>query len=468
MLRKAMPHQTAFLKKSEAMDNIALFWEMRLGKTLAAIRWGKRFPGPRLVVAPLTVLLTWKRELDLEDQTSMLIHGPKKWDRFEDDKSAPDWYLVNYEVFSGRYPEKLTSGSENQGWGVVILDESTRIKNPRAKCSKEIVNVLSPWAQHRAILTGLPNPESSLDFFQQAKFLFGSFLGYEDYWKFRNSKFTPSGNSKQFGKGKRMVAWGWEPKPITLVQISDWMESSNIFVLTRKNVGLNNRKMTSRRELEVHKDCRELYRKVEEEWSTGLDDLKYAVQVHTHLCSISGGRDANGEYVWDHKIKELLYLLDNDLADQQVVVWFQRIAEGKWVEEYLTEKGHGVRRISGSVSKEKRHDFIKEFHLSGVQGGRGVKVLCIQQKIGMYGLDLSCASTAVYYSLAASLEQHRQSMDRLIHPQKRGPLLYVYLQMRDSVDGDTLDLLALKKFMSQSVLLTQLKNRARKRHSEVS
>jgi SNF2 family DNA or RNA helicase len=52
------------------------------------------------------------------------------------------------------------------------------------------------------------------------------------------------------------------------------------------------------------------------------------------------------------------------------------------------------------------------------------------------GLDFSAASTAIYYSNSLNPEDRLQSEDRIVHPAKREPLLYIDLLTRGSVDED--------------------------------
>ncbi len=63
---------------------------------------------------------------------------------------------------------------------------------------------------------------------------------------------------------------------------------------------------------------------------------------------------------------------------------------------------------------------------------------------GKFGLDLSAASTAIYYSNGFSHEDRAQSEDRIEHLRKREPLLFVDLVTRGSTDRTVLSLLRQK------------------------
>lgn len=432
-----MPHQAEILKSVKHHHRIALFLEMRLGKTLVAIRWAKQFPGRRLVVAPLSVLPVWTEELRKEGETSVILRGPKRWDTFQLQKDTSQrWFLINYEAL---LHAPLLAG---YFWETIILDESTKIKNPKAKISQVLTRDDTYRCNQRAILSGLPNPESLLDFFMQFKFLRGEFLGHHNFWGCRDHMFF-----QEYG------GYNWVPKPGTRKRIAKELKSADVFQLSRKQVGLANRRITERRIIPLPPKCRALYDQTENEWSVGNTDLKFTVAKHAWLCAIASGRNADKVYEWGHKLKELLYLLRSELKWQQVVVWFMRTAEGKLIEKSLRDKGHTVARIAGATELSKRANIIHQFHSGEFQ------VLCMQQHCGRYGVDLSCASAAIYYSLSPSSEAYHQSMDRIAHPKKKEPLLFVYLLGENTVDVDTLDALGVKRMRSQFLMLDAIRMR---------
>ena len=78
------------------------------------------------------------------------------------------------------------------------------------------------------------------------------------------------------------------------------------------------------------------------------------------------------------------------------------------------------------------------------------RVLLVQLKCGKFGLDLSAASTAIYYSNGFSHEDRAQSEDRIEHPRKKEPLLFVDLLTKDSSDAKVLRMLKQKVAVGKS------------------
>src|SRR3990167_9240941 len=181
-LREPRQHQVRALDYAQGKDQIALFMEMRLGKSMVAIRWAKAKAGRHLVVAPLSVLPSWVEELELEGvkpEDVSILHG---WRPGKEIELKASWYLVNYESLRAR-PEIL-----RLGFTTAIFDESTKIRNPQAQISKILMNHTA-LPTRRALLSGLPAPESPLDYFSQFKILKGDFMGFHSYWDFRGRLF---------------------------------------------------------------------------------------------------------------------------------------------------------------------------------------------------------------------------------------------------------------------------------------
>src|SRR5690606_19504528 len=67
----------------------------------------------------------------------------------------------------------------------MIIDESTTIKNHKAKRTKAILK-LRPLAAYRRILSGSPLANGPLDLFSQCFFLDPKLLGFKSWYEFRN------------------------------------------------------------------------------------------------------------------------------------------------------------------------------------------------------------------------------------------------------------------------------------------
>ena len=461
-MRDPYPHQMDALLYCQEHRHAALFLEMRLGKTKVAIN-ALQYHGTNLVVAPLSVLYTWQAELlaeGIDPEKAVLLEGPvqnrlntaeaclalegTKGNEWEE----PFWCLTNYETL------RLAPAIATLPWYGVVLDESSKIRNPgrrvrdskqggyrRAGQTTDVCLAGFRNVQRRFILTGLPAPESPLDYFNQLAFLDGTFMGCSNFWQFR---------AKYFILIER--AYKWYPRKGVREKIREEIQA-RCFVLNRQQVGMANQRIYETREVEPSPDQVRLLKQAKREFAVTVNGetrkTQWAIVVANWMNQISGGTLAN-TVVGEGKTKELVDLLTGELADQQVVVWFRFNSELWAVRSAVMAKGIRCELVLGEVPPEERNRWCQQFSKGEFT------VLLVQLKCGKFGLDLSAASTAIYYSNGFSHEDRAQSEDRIEHPRKREPLLFVDLVTRGSTDRTVLSLLKQKvsagKFFYEKVL----------------
>jgi SNF2 family DNA or RNA helicase len=100
--------------------------------------------------------------------------------------------------------------------------------------------------------------------------------------------------------------------------------------------------------------------------------------------------------------------------------------------------------MTGATDRVKRRTLIK-----GFRKGK-YRVLVIQQKIGMMGLNLSTADTDIYYSNMWENEVRSQCEKRTELMTKKVPILHIDLMTRDSVDEEIVPALKEKKLRAKS------------------
>ena len=427
--RDSYPHQKQALAWAKPLNRIPLFLQMRLGKSKVII---ERFKNewPILVVAPLTTLPVWDFELRAEGIPSPRILRGSKKTKLGQLNGGTMWYLINYEGIRS-CPEILEFN-----WKAIILDESTRIKNPKARVTKILTEGVS-HIENRAILSGNPKPESLLNLFSQFKFLYGKFMGFKNYWGFRLALFCPD-----------MFGHSWTPKPGKAAEIKRAVHRL-AFIMSRKDAGLGNKRIYESRHVKMPSKLRKAYKGMEKLFMAELDGAevttKWAMVNSLNMARLCGGF-FDGKQVSTHKQDELISLLEGELKKEQVVVWFRFNQELKAVRKALRERGITCKGITGATSLDNRARRI-----NGFRKGKFRVFLC-QVKLGKYGLNLSAASTAIYYSNSYSWEERMQSEDRIEHPEKKEALLYIDLVVRNTVDEDTIGALRCKNSDSKMFL----------------
>jgi ATP-dependent DNA helicase len=156
----------ANLRKAGA--NGILADEMGLGKTLQTISLFcllsevDKNAGPFLVIAPLSTLLNWKREIErfAPGVPAKLLYPKQKaveeWDYLEDrhpsplgkDKTLGTIYITSYETAIS-----IRSMLKEVNWTYICVDEGHRLKNKDCRLSVELKKINS---KNRLLLTGTP------------------------------------------------------------------------------------------------------------------------------------------------------------------------------------------------------------------------------------------------------------------------------------------------------------------------
>lgn len=424
-MRKFLNHQIPMFEYTKENKKIALFCEMRLGKTLVAIRWCEQ-PAIKkvLVVAPLAVLRVWEDELLMEEwaeEDIQTIHGSLKKRREALKNKAARWFLINYEGLLAT-PETL-----DLKFDCIILDESTKIRNPQAKVTK-LIQENTKEIPYKAILTGLPDPESPLDFFEQMRFLHGHFLRCHNYWSFKRSYFFTIGYTNITPKRTK------EAIKAALQNLA--------FSMTRKQAGINIPKVYEKRYVQMNAKQKKLYKQIGEgfEYKIGKEtqQTQWIPVQYQWYGAIAGGFTPERKFLSDAKLKEIINLLKGDLKYEQVVIWFRYTHEIEYVYKALKKLKYKVGIFTGASKNDS--ELFKQ---------KKIQIICAQGKCGRYGLNWSVASTAIYYSNWYDGEIRAQSEDRILHPTKKEPLLYIDLICEDSIDEDVVAILRKKKLNSQ-------------------
>jgi SNF2 family DNA or RNA helicase len=425
-------------------QNLELLWEMRLGKTFIAVRWClSKNPSKILVLAPFSALGGWEKEIKLSSPSAkagieslyLIKSSKKRLQTVRQPKPEKTWFLLNYEGL------RANPSLADLPWDAVVLDESTTIKAPSSQITRLVRDRLA-HVPHRAILSGLPNPESPLDFFEQMAFTRnGFFLGCKNWYQFRHRYFF------------RADQFSWEPRPGAIRSIKETVHAK-AYVLTRQQAKMGPETVYETRQVELGPEARKIYREAKSKFivrfpdSSILKSTKWAVVVQNWLMRICGGflpPNSDGEVspIDMAKRKELLYLLQNELSQEPVVVWFNFNAELEAVRTDLNKHKISYSYIHGSIKPSERKTRSDQF-----QDGK-FRVFLLQMACARFGLDLSVSDTAIYYSNTLRFENRYQSQDRIVHMKKTNPVLCLDLVYRKTVDEHVAMLLKNKRLTSR-------------------
>jgi len=479
--RPLMLHQRGLVTYYRRVRSGAAFMAMRTGKTLPTIRYLQAQRPVRksrriLVVAPSSALIGWEDELHAEGVGSIawLVGSRKK--RYSALRSGAEWNLLNYEGWSiipeianamwcqqcrgiGIVPDGICqycSGvgyitgrrvprDDRQLWDAIILDESTRIKNPKVHVSRFVLDHLRHVAVRRYCLTGSPVTENPLEIWNQFAWLDGTAFGCKSYWHFRSKCFD---NTYVDGYQLKTSCDRFVRATI----------ASRAYVCSKADANMPDNHVHETLSVQFNKDQRKAYRTAETdfilEWQgRRLQKTLWATERWHWMRRMCGGLFGK-DFCYEVKAATLDDLLTDQLRNEVVVVWFAYNDEIYSCATHTIAKD--VKVMTGATSLEERRWL--RFNL-----GRKYRILFIQQKVAECGVDLSAADTAIAYSRHASLFTNIQSADRIVHPRKQTPLLTIDLVVNDTVDTDLALLLRKKEITSQRMLTFQVQQRLQER-----
>ncbi|MFA5386033.1 MAG: SNF2-related protein, partial [Eubacteriales bacterium] len=164
-----------------AMDRTALLMEQRTGKTLSAIaiagyRHSRGEVNRLLVICPLTVSSVWIDEFE----KASFIYEAVNLTRKHGKKTPLDSFSNSGELQVAviNHESSWRLGDQLKKWkpDMVIVDESQKIKNGRAKQSK-FLHKLGDEVKYKLILTGTPISQGPLDIWSQYRFLDSTVFG---------------------------------------------------------------------------------------------------------------------------------------------------------------------------------------------------------------------------------------------------------------------------------------------------
>jgi hypothetical protein len=203
--RRPRVKQAEALKHCSRKKYFALLMAMRTGKTKVILDdfgdlWFEGLCDDLVVIAPAGALPPWALEIPKEWPDHMidkariyLWESGKKSKKalterqaFLDYRDGPRVLLINVEALSTveAAQEMLeTFAQQRRCFGAV--DESTRIKNPRAKRTRYINEEVAQLFAYRRIMSGLITPRSPLDLYSQYEFLSPRIIGHNSFYTFR-------------------------------------------------------------------------------------------------------------------------------------------------------------------------------------------------------------------------------------------------------------------------------------------
>jgi len=466
---KPYKHQLKALELSWEKSYFAYFMEMGTGKSKVlldniAMLYDQGKIDGALIIAPKGVIGTWyNQEIPthlpghIENETVMWQSNITKGQSRKLGtlfKTGEELHLLimNVEAFSTQKGVDFAAKFLNCHNCLMAVDESTTIKNPDAKRTKNICK-LAPSAKYKRILTGSPVTKSPLDLYKQCDFLEPELLGHTSYYTFRTRYAVMK--TANFGGRSVQIVVGYRH----LDELAEKLKVFSYRVLKDDCLDLPPKtfmkrivKLTPAQE-KVYKQMKHLaLAEMEGKQMTTATVLTQLMRLHQITCGHFTADDGVIKDINNNRLDELLNVLDE--VEGKAVIW--------------AHYQHDVERIIERIRKEYGFDSAVDYYgltptserqqnIEKFQNDDKCRFFVGTTQTGGYGITLTAASTMIYYSNGYDLEKRQQSEARIDRIGQKFPMTYIDIMAEDTVDERIVKALRKKVNIATQIMGEKLK-----------
>ena len=467
---KPYAHQLTALEKSWNKESYAYFMEMGTGKTKVlidnmAMLYDKGAINGALIVAPKGVIGTWYNQeipTHLPDHIkNVSVLWQSNINKTQQEKlntlfeTGEDLHILimNVEAFSTDKGKTFAAKFLRTHKTLTAIDESTVIKNPKAKRTKNIL-ALADLCKYRRIMTGSPVTKNPLDLYSQCNFLDPFLLNFQSYFAFRN-RYAEMKTLHMHGRQIQIVN-GFK----NLSELSDKLKGFSYRVLKEDCLDLPP-KIWTKRHITLTPEQAKVYKQMKEQalavlkgkQVTSVSALTQLMRLHQITCGHFAADDGSVQQIKNNRLLELMDVLEE--TEGKAIIWAHYQHDIKNIVKEI-EKVHGpgsVVTYYGLTPQDERQDNIKQF-----QSNDEVRFLIGTPATGGYGITLTQANTVIYYSNGYDLEKRLQSEDRAHRIGQKKSVTYVDIMAEGTVDEKIVKALRKKINIASQVMGEELKD----------
>jgi SNF2 family DNA or RNA helicase len=466
---KPYKHQLTALEKSWNKETYAYFMEMGTGKTKVLIDnmsmlYDKGKIDGALIIAPKGVVKTWyEQELPahlpehIENvtvlwQPNITKTQQEKLESLFEIETALHILVMNVEALSTDKGVKFASKFLNSHKVLMAIDESTTIKTPTAKRTKNIIG-LGKYAKYRRVMTGSPITKNPLDLYTQCEFLDPYLLDFASYYAFRN----------RYAEMKTMHLRGRSIQVVhafqNLSELSDKLQPFSYRVLKEDCLDLPPKNFI-KRHITLTPEQKKVYEQMKKHALATLNGkvtstmtvLTQLMRLHQITCGHFTADDGSVQTINNNRVNELLNILEE--TEGKAIIWANYQKDITQIVENI-EKEYGPGSVVdyyGLTAQEDRQDNIRKF-----QSDPKCRFLVGTPSTGGYGITLTAANTVIYYSNGYDLEKRLQSEDRAHRIGQKKNVTYIDIICEDTIDEKIVKALRDKINIASEVLGEELK-----------
>ena len=463
-------HQLKALDMSWHKETFAYFMEMGTGKTKVlidnmAMLYDKGKIDGALIIAPKGVINTWyQQELPAHmathiDNVSVLWQPnitqsqQEKLNTLFETGQDLHILIMNVEAFSTLKGVKFAYKFISSHKTLMVVDESTTIKNPKAKRTKNIIRI-SKQAKYRRILTGSPVTKNPLDLYTQCEFLDPYLLDFASYYAFRN-RYAEMKTANFYGRSVQIIT-----KFRHLDELADKLKPFSFRVLKEDCLDLPP-KTFMKREIELTKEQQQVYAQMKKmalaffngKAVTTATALTQIMRLQQITCGHFTADDGSIQDIKNNRLSELMEVLNE--IEGKVVIWAHYQHDVKKIIKEI-QKVHGPGSVVDYYGLTPQD--LRDQNREAFQNDSKVRFIVGTPATGGYGITLTAASTMIYYSNGYDLEKRLQSQDRIHRIGQKKPVTYIDIIAEDTVDNKIVKALRKKINIASAVMGEELRD----------
>ena len=444
---KPYAHQLKALERSWEKENFAYFMEMGTGKSKVlidncAMLYDKGEINGLLLIAPKGVYKNW---YESEIPKHLPNHIEKKMVLWKSsDKSGEqvkklnvlfetgtDFHvlIMNVEAFSYDFGKEFARRFLSSHKAMMAIDESTTIKTPTAKRTRNIVG-LREYAKYRRILTGSPVTNSPLDLYAQCAFLDPWLLDHQSYYTFR-ARYSICKKIQVNGRQVEIVV-GYR----NLAELSEKIKPFSRRILKEDCLDLPSKSYV-KHYVELTKEQKKVYQQMKKEAIAFLDGkmqssatvMTQLMRLHQITCGHFTADDGTIKDLPCSRLAELMSILEN--VEGKSIIW--------------SHYTHDVRRIIAEIKKVYGDDAVVDYYGAPDTDARSKNIKKFQTDpncrffvgtthTGGYGITLTAGSNMIYFSNGYDLEKRQQSEARIDRIGQTQKMTYIDIMSQDTID----------------------------------
>ena len=461
-------HQKDALEYGWARPEFGLFMEMGTGKSKVLIDnigmlYQKGEIDFALVIAPKGVYRNWVAKEIPEHMSDDVPHRVIRWvssankKQQEEMRSVKDKFdgltifVMNVEAFSSLKGQKAGTWMARAlgTGGLIAIDESTTIKNHKAKRTKALMKIAAGF-KYRRLLTGSPVTKSPMDIYSQTEFLRPGLLGYDSYYAFQGRYAVMQ--RRTMGQAAFQQIVGFK----NLDELTDKIDRFSFRVLKKDCLDLPEKIYTARY-VGLTNEQISMYNQIRQHAMVLLDtgEMATAPAVITQMLRLqqimSGHlKTDDGEMLYfPSKRMEALEEIVNE-HDGKAIIWSRFRYDIIGITKMLNEKfGEGcAASYFGDTPDEERNNAVKNFQ----NPDHPLRFFVGNPATAGYGLTLTEANLVVYYANDFNLETRVQSEDRAHRIGQRNNVTYIDLITEGTIDENIVKSLRAKIDIGAKVL----------------